>query len=98
MNEQSTSFRYLTSQQLQQPSLAIEEFFDYFNLPASYQHLWQFAKACIGSEYSDGLTALQRSEIVFFYEKLGALIEAVSIIHPFPAPARVVAFTPATAA
>lgn len=98
MNNQLSTFRYLNSQQLEQPSLAFEEFFDNFDLPSTYCHLWQFAKAWMGSEYADGLTARQRGEIVFFYERLGALLEAAFLTQQPDIPTPVVAFKTGSAA
>lgn len=98
MNNQLNTFRYLSAQQLEQPVLAFEEFFDYFDLPATYHHLWHFAKAWMSSEYADGLTARQRGEIVFFYERLGALMEAAFLVRKPDMPAPVVAFKTGSAA
>lgn len=98
MNSQSNTFRYLTGRQTEQPQLAIEEFFDAFELPACYTHLWQLAKSWVSSEYADGLSARQRAEVLFFYEQLGALVEAAFVTLHGNEPAPVVAIKPAAPA
>lgn len=98
MNSQSNTFRYLTCGQTEQPQLAVEEFFDYFQLPACYAHLWLLFKSWVSSEYADGLTARQRAEMLFFYEQLGALIEASYLLLHTGDPAPVVAFKPSAPA
>jgi hypothetical protein len=98
MNSHSNTFRYLTSRQTEQPQLAMEEFFDAFELPACYTHLWQLAKSWVSSEYADGLTARQRAEMLFFYEQLGTLIEAAFATLHASDPASVVALTATPAA
>lgn len=98
MNSHSNTFRYLNSRQTERPQLAMEEFFDAFELPACYTHLWQLAKSWVSSEYADGLTARQRAEMLFFYEQLGALIEAAFVTLHTNDPASVVALTATPAA
>lgn len=98
MNSQLNTFRYLSGRQTEQPQLAIEEFFDAFELPVCYAHLWQLAKSWVSSECADGLSARQRAEVLFFYEQLGALVEAAFVMLHGSDPAPVVAFKPAPAA
>jgi hypothetical protein len=97
MNRPTGGLRHLTPQQLQHPALAFEALTDAFDLQTCQVELWNILKAFLGSEEADELTAHQRSEYIFFYEKLSAAVEAIFILrqqHPAP----VILFQPPSAA
>lgn len=84
--------RRLNYEEMENPLLAIHDFFSYGHLPEIRQHLWEMLKAMVTGNYCNLLTRRERSNLIYFYEQLEKLVEAAHVIHknnpaePFSSP------------
>src|ERR1044072_7058164 len=56
------------------------DFCTMFDIKECRSMLWKMTVAFLGSEKSDGLTRHERSDYIFFYEMLLALVEAAYLL------------------
>jgi hypothetical protein len=70
----------LTEEQLENPILTFEDFFQSYHLNETREVLWQWLLAVISSDGSISNEPLERSNHFYFYEKLEEVIEAAFII------------------
>ena len=72
--------RKLTSDEIKNPLLVIDDLFHYGHLPEIRECLWDWLKATVTGGYSKGLSRREQDNMVFFYEHVERLIESVHII------------------
>ena len=72
--------RKLTDEEIENPYVVIHDLFSYAHLPQIREHLWELLKITVSGNYHKK-TRIGRGNVLFFYEKLETLIEAVHIIH-----------------
>jgi hypothetical protein len=70
----------LTEEQLENPLLTFDDFFQCYHLNETREALWQWLTAVISSPGSVSSEPLERSNHMYFYEKLEELIEAAFIM------------------
>ena len=67
----------LSRKQRKKPALVIDDFFEHYHLQDVRELLWNWTVEIISSENNLSYSAQERSNILFFYEKLEMLVEAV---------------------
>jgi hypothetical protein len=70
----------LTEEQLGNPVLILEDFFQCYHLNETRELLWQWLLAVISSDGSISSEPLERSNQIHFYENLESLIEAAFVL------------------
>ena len=73
--------RPLSRKDRKRPYRIIEDFFDHYHLQDGREMLWNWTIELLGSEGSIASDARERSNVLFFYEKLQALLEAAYLIR-----------------
>jgi hypothetical protein len=71
----------LTDEQLDNPLLVLDDFFQCFHLNETREILWQWLTAIISSPGSISSEPLERSNHLYFYEKIEEVIEAAFILR-----------------
>jgi hypothetical protein len=71
----------LTTEQKQNPNLIIDEFFECFHLNEVREILWAWLTEVIFSRNSISTNPLERSNHIYFYEKIEEVVEAAFIIN-----------------
>jgi hypothetical protein len=72
--------RKLTKEETQDPYSVISSFFDYAHLPHIREMLWNWLKTTVTENWHT-LSGKERSDALYFYEKLEKLVEAVHLIN-----------------
>ncbi len=72
--------RKLSKQEMKDPYLVIEDFFNYAHLPQVREKLWQWFETTVTGNFSKQLSGRERSNMVFFYKQIEKLVEAAHII------------------
>jgi len=70
----------LTEEQLNNPFLGLDDFFECYHLNETRELLWQWFSAVISSPGSISSEPLERSNHIYFYERIEELIEAAFVI------------------
>jgi hypothetical protein len=70
----------LTKEQMQDPMLILDDFFQCYHLNETRQILWEWFTEVISSSRSISIEGLGRSNHVYFYEKVEEIIEAAFVI------------------
>jgi hypothetical protein len=70
----------LTEEELNNPLLIFNDFFQTYHLNETRELLWQWLMAVLSSQGSISSEPLERSNHIYFYEKLEEIIEAAFII------------------
>lgn len=70
----------LNKQQKEDPYLLIQEFFDFYHLPEARKDLWEWLQITVCGEFNI-LSSTGKSNIIFLYEFIEQLVEAVYIIY-----------------
>lgn len=70
----------LNEEERQNPMLVIDEFFECYHLNDAREILWKWTVEIVSSPGSISSEALERSNHIYFYEKIEALIEASYIL------------------
>lgn len=70
----------LNEKEMKDPLLVLKEFFECYHLNDTRDILWKWTVEVLSSSGSISSEALERSNHLYFYEKLEALIEASYII------------------
>jgi hypothetical protein len=72
----------LTDDERLHPWLVIHNFFDYSDLPAIRENLWELFKVLVTGGYvKSSFSYRNRKDIVYFYEHLEKLIEAAHLLY-----------------
>jgi hypothetical protein len=69
----------LNRKERKKPVIVINDFFEHYHLNEVRQVLWNWTTELISSENNISYSAVERSNVLFFYEKIEALVEAVYI-------------------
>ena len=72
--------RKLSKQEMKDPHLVIEDFFNYAHLPQVRDKLCQWFETTVTGNFSKQLSGRERSNMVFFYKQIERLVEAAHII------------------
>jgi hypothetical protein len=72
--------RELNADQVANPMIVIHEFFNVGHLPQIRQMLREFLKTAIIGNYAR-LSERERSDLIYFYEQLEKVIEAIHVLH-----------------
>lgn len=73
--------RLLTKEEVTDPTLVLNEIFDFAHLPEWRTLLWEWLKITVSGTYNNESAETDRNSILFLYEKLQKLIEAAHLIH-----------------
>lgn len=72
--------RHLSREEMEQPMQVIHDFFSYGHLPEIRDQLWELLKTTITGNYCKTLSRRERSDILYFYERLEKLVEAIHLV------------------
>src|SRR5690349_11030576 len=75
------NIQHLKPELLDDPIQMVYDFCFLLNIKDSRAMLWKMTSAFLGSEHADGLDRHQRSDYIFLYEMLSALMEASYLIN-----------------
>jgi len=73
--------RLLKKEEVNDPSIVLDEIFDFAHLPEWRSLLWEWLKITVSGSYNTASAELERGNLLFLYEKLQRLIEASHLIH-----------------
>ena len=73
--------RHLSKEEAADPMQVVHDFFSYGHIPEIREQLWELLKTTVTGNYSKILTRQERSDMVYFYERLQKVIEAIHILH-----------------
>ena len=73
--------RKLSPEEMENPLLALREFFAYGHLPEIREQLWEMLKAMVTGTFCNLLTRRERSNMLYFFEQLEKLVEASHLLH-----------------
>jgi hypothetical protein len=73
--------RKLSFEEMEKPITVIHDFFSYGHLPEIREQLWELLKTTVAGNYCKILDRRERSNMLYFYEQLEKLVEAVHILH-----------------
>ncbi len=59
----------------------IDDFFSYAHLPQVRELLWEWLKTTVTGNYNKSLSRRERADLLYFYEQLTKLTEAVHLLH-----------------
>jgi hypothetical protein len=66
----------LTEEERQNPKMVVEDFFECYHLNDVREILWKWTVAIVSSPGNISSEPLERSNHIYFYEKMEALVEA----------------------
>ena len=72
--------RKLTIEETEHPEMVIEEFFQFADLPEVRWCMWEMMCTMVTGTYN-GLRKRERSELLFFYERVEKLIEGIHVMY-----------------
>ena len=72
--------RKLTQEEREDPYLVIHDFFGFGHLPEIRKIHWEFLKVTVSGSYHT-CSRRERANLIYLYERIEQLIEAVHIIH-----------------
>src|SRR5262245_20863451 len=72
--------RKLSQEQVEDPQQVLDELFDYAHLLQWREALWEWLKVAVSGNYKKE-SRRDRSNLLYFYEKVEMLVEAAHIIH-----------------
>lgn len=73
--------RHLNKEEADLPLQVIDAFFDYGNLPQIRDMLWLLLETTVTGSFSNHLTGRERRNLLYFYQQLEKLVEAVHVLH-----------------
>lgn len=73
--------RKLTEEEVHNPYLVLDEFFDAASLPQVRDKLWGWLDTTVTSNYSKELSRKQRAHLLLFYCQVEKLVEAAHVLH-----------------
>jgi hypothetical protein len=71
----------LTSIEIENPIMVIHSFFDFGHIPEIRMLMWDLLKTTVTGNYNRTLSRRERSDMVYFYERLEKLVEAAHLVH-----------------
>jgi hypothetical protein len=71
----------LNEDELKNPRLTIENFFECYHLQEVRQMLWSWMVEIVSSSRSISQEGQQRNDHIYFYEKMESLVEAAFLIN-----------------
>ncbi|MES2329116.1 MAG: hypothetical protein V4539_05895 [Bacteroidota bacterium] len=74
----------LSETEMNDPTLVIDELFDFADLQDVRELLWGWLKTTVTGTFHKDLSASERSAILSLYEKMEKLVEAAHMIHENP--------------
>ncbi len=72
--------RKLTAEEIDNPELVIEEFFQFAHLPQVRSLMWEGMKTMVAGTYVQ-LKSKERSNLIYFYEQMEKLVEVAHVIY-----------------
>lgn len=79
---QPNHYTKLSEEELSDPWLAVHGFFDYSRIDRIKENMWEWLKITVSGMYSSHLLSKgQRYDMVYLYEHLEKLIEAIYILY-----------------
>jgi hypothetical protein len=82
LKQQQHTPRHLRQEEINNPLLVIDRFFDYANIHVHRKNMWEWIKITVSGTYSTNLLSKeQRYDITYLYEHITRLIEAAHLIH-----------------
>jgi hypothetical protein len=72
--------RDLTKEERENPFMVLNDFFSYSHLPSIREQMDELLTTTVTGNYCKMLTRRERSDMLFFFEKLRKLIEACHIL------------------
>jgi len=72
--------RKLTLEETENPEMAIDEIFQYANLPQMRWYLWEGTKALVTGTFHN-LRSRERCNLIYFYEQIEKLVEVNHVLH-----------------
>ncbi|HEX2630681.1 MAG TPA: hypothetical protein VHM26_16810 [Chitinophagaceae bacterium] len=72
--------RKLSNEEIADPNLVIAAFFDFAHLPQIREMLWDFLKITVSGTWHTE-SGESRNDMLYFFEKLEKVIEAIHIIY-----------------
>ena len=76
----------LTEEEVQNPFLVVKEFFECFHLNDVRGQLWNWIVEIVSSPNSISTEPLERSNHIYLYEKIEALVEACYVMKNWQPP------------
>lgn len=73
--------RYLEPRFISNPKKMIDDFSLTHDFEICRDQLWAMLKGFFASPYADDCNGMDRSDYLFFYEQLAALLEAIFLLH-----------------
>jgi hypothetical protein len=74
--------RKLSADEINDPYLVIQQFFEYASLSNCREYLWEWLKVTVSGTFNTGLMEKdQRFDMIYFYENIEKLIEAAHLIQ-----------------
>lgn len=70
----------LTEEERQNPKMVVEDFFECYHLNDVREILWKWTVAIVSSPGNISSEPLERSNHIYFYEKMEALVEATYML------------------
>jgi hypothetical protein len=71
----------LTREELADPYSVIDDFFSCYHLPQVRQEHKELLRTLVTGRYNHSLDRKERSDLVYYHERLEKVIEAIHIIH-----------------
>lgn len=73
--------RKLSAEEIEDPFMVIHNFFSTGHLPQIREMLWELMKATVTGSFCSALTRRERADMVYFYEQLEKIVEAIHLLH-----------------
>lgn len=67
---------WLNNDEIKNPVEVLQQFYETYSLPVCRNHLWDLVMGFMNSEMADDLNRNERSDLLYFYQGLGELVEA----------------------
>jgi hypothetical protein len=75
---------WLNNEGIANPKDVLSQFFETYSLPVCRQQLWELLTGFMNSELADDMDRNDRSDMLFFYQGLGELVEAANVLSLMP--------------
>jgi hypothetical protein len=72
--------RCLSKEEIENPYTVLTDFFSYGHIPEIRNQLWELLKLTVSSSYHKQ-SRREKADLVYFYDRLSKLIEAIYLIH-----------------
>lgn len=71
----------LSPEELRNPLLAVDDFFDFADLDDARELLWTWLKCTVAGNFHKELNSSERAALLSFYERTDKLIEAAWVVR-----------------